>query len=638
MRFFPFGLFACAITGLCLIALSIPLLEGQGRADYILRNGKILTVDGNFSTAEAVAVTGNQFAAVGSNETVLQLAGPGTQVIDLKGRTVIPGLIDTHVHFHSYAVNAYGSNLEPEQLLRYPLDWRAVTSKDDVLNQIKAWMDKYQFEPGRWVYFVNENGGTFTGGRGSAEQAGILYEDINRWELDKVAPNNPIALSLGIPDFNGFLLNSKALDIVWDEAFFNKYGRYWVDESGAPDGHLEPPASRLVLEYVMNRSPRILAALYKRYIEEMSASGVTSASSRMPPETLRAFELMESRGEMHLRVSYGKEEIFGTLKDPENDLKAFRNIAGTGTEKLWVTSVAPTAVDGATTRACTNQKRLSAYGPIDAWWPVGQCHNDDEFRGAAGKAAPISGNYYKEWTMQSALNGVRFANTHVAGDRSVSLLLDMVEEVQQQAGPDVTKGWAFDHCFMIDPADFARAARLQIAFSCAPKYVQSGSLVAAAYGDEVAHTFIDPVKSMLDAGLKVTFESDRDVYVWYDLEILMTRKDRSGKVWGPQEAVDRVTALKMITRWAAEYVLKPDRLGSIEPGKLADLVVLDKDYMTIPAEDISELRPRMTMLDGKIVFLHPEFASESNLEPNGAVVATYEQLKERRTTGVQLDF
>lgn len=143
---------------------------------------------------------------------------------------------------------------------------------------------------------------------------------------------------------------------------------------------------------------------------------------------------------------------------------------------------------------------------------------------------------------------------------------------------------------------------------------------------------------MLDAGLKVTFESDRDVYVWYDLEILMTRKDRSGKVWGPQEAVDRVTALKMITRWAAEYVLKPDRLGSIEPGKLADLVVLDKDYMTIPAEDISELRPRMTMLDGKIVFLHPEFASESNLEPNGAVVATYEQLKERRTTGVQLDF
>jgi predicted amidohydrolase YtcJ len=604
--------------------------------DYILHNGKILTVDSSFSTAEAVAVTGNQITAVGSNEAVLRVTGPGTEVIDLRGRTVIPGLIDTHVHFHNYAESAYGSNLAPDQLLRYPLDWRAVVTKEDVLNQIKAWMDRYQFEPGRWVYF--DNGGMFTGGRGSAELAEILYEEINRWELDTVAPNNPIALSLGIPYVNGILVNSKALDIIWDEDFFNKYGRYWRDEQGRPDGHLEPPASRLALEHVMNRPPQVLAPLYKAYIEEMAASGVTSASSRFPPETLRAFDLLESRGEMILRISYGKEEVFGTVKNPETDLAAFRNVAGTGNDKMWITSVAPSAVDGSTTRACTNQRRLQAYGPIDAWWPVGQCHNDNEFRGAAGKGAPSSANYYREWTMQSALNGVRFANTHVGGDRSVSLLLDMVEDLQAQAGPDVTKGWAFDHCFMVDPDDFARAARLGIAFSCAPKYVQSGPLVAAVYGDEVANTFIDPVKSMLDAGLAVSFESDRDVYVWYDLELLLTRKDRNGKVWGAHEAVDRVTALKMATRWAADYVLRPDKLGSLEPGKLADLVVLDKDYMTIPAEEISELRPQLTMLDGRVIFLHPEFVSETGLEPNGAVVATYEQLKERRTTGVRLDF
>jgi hypothetical protein len=162
--------------------------------------------------------------------------------------------------------------------------------------------------------------------------------------------------------------------------------------------------------------------------------------------------------------------------------------------------------------------------------------------------------------------------------------------------------------------------------------------VANAYGDEVANTFIGPVKSMLEAGIAVSFESDRDVYVWNDLELLLTRKDRSGKQWGVQEAVDRVTALKMITLWAAEYVLRQDKLGSLETGKLADLVVLDKDYMTIPAEEISELRPQLTMLDGKVVFLHPAFVSETNLEPNGAVVATYEQLRERRTTGVRLDF
>ena len=613
-----------------------PAQAPETAPQYIFHNGQVLTVDEDFSIAEAVAVTGNQITAVGSNEAVLPLAGSGTEVIDLQGRTMIPGLVDTHVHFHSYAENAYGSNLAPDQVLRYPLDWRAVVTKDDVLNQIRAWMDRYDFEPGRWIYF--ENGGMFTGGRGSAEQAGILYEQINRWELDTVAPDNPIALSLGIPDFNGFLVNSKALDIIWDEDFFNKYGRYWRDEQGRPDGHLEPPASRLVLEHVMNRPPEVLAPLYKAYMEEMAASGVTSASSRMPPESLRAFDLLESRGEMNLRVSYGMEEIFGTLKDPATDLASFRDIAGTGNDKMWVTSVAPTAVDGATTRACTNQRRLQAYGPIDAWWPVGQCHNDDEFRGAAGKGAPISANYYKEWTMQSGLNGVRFANTHVAGDRSVSLLLDMVEELQQEHGPEATRGWAFDHCFMVDPADLERAARLNIYFSCAPKYIQSGPLVAAAYGEEIANTFIDPIKSMLDAGLAVSFESDRDVYVWNDFELMMTRQDRDGRVWGAHEAVDRVTALKMITSWAADYVLRPEKLGSIEQGKLADLVVLDQDYMTIPEEDMSELRPQLTMLDGKIIFLHPEFASETGVETEGVLVSTYEELKERRTTGVQLDF
>ena len=634
MRFFPASSSTALIRLFCLIALSTTLLVGQEQqADIIFHNGKILTVDSGFSTAEAVAIGGRQFTAVGRNQQVLQLAGPSTRVIDLKGKTVIPGLIDPHTHFHNYALSAYGGHLTPEQLQRYPVDWRGVTSKEDVLNQIEGLMDKYQFRPGQWVYF--ENRLSFAGGGGSVNNAKILYDELNRWELDKVTPNNPVVLSIGVPDNNGFLLNSKAVEIIWDErqkaGFIEKYGRYWVDESGRPTGHLEPPASRLVWEFVMNRPPEVFAPVYKRYLEEMASAGVTTASTRMPPESVRAFQLLESRGEMTLRLGYGREEVFGTLEDLKSDLTAYRNVAGTGSDTIWVTSVAPTAVDGATTRACTNQKRLGAYGPIDSWWPSGQCHNDIEFRGAAGKAAPISGNYFREWTINSGLLGVRYANTHVAGDRSVALLLDMVEEVQRQAGPSATKGWALDHCFLVNPADFQRAARLDIAFSCAPKYIERSSLVADAYGEEVAHTFLDPVKSMLEAGIKVSFESDRDVFVWHDLEILMTRKDPDGKQWGLEERVYRVTALKMITRWAADYVLKGDKLGSIEPGRLADLVVLDRDYMTIPEEEVSEIRPRLTMLDGKIIYVHPQFAQEQSLRPAGAVLASYEDLKARRT-------
>jgi predicted amidohydrolase YtcJ len=118
----------------------------------------------------------------------------------------------------------------------------------------------------------------------------------------------------------------------------------------------------------------------------------------------------------------------------------------------------------------------------------------------------------------------------------------------------------------------------------------------------------------------------------------VTRKDSKGQVWGPQERIDKVNALKMITRWAAEYVLKPDKIGSIEPGKLADLVVLDKDYLTTPDEQVHEIRPQLTMLGGKMIYVHPNFANEYNLKPNGAVIATQEDLQKRRTGRVAPNF
>jgi hypothetical protein len=282
---------------------------------------------------------------------------------------------------------------------------------------------------------------------------------------------------------------------------------------------------------------------------------------------------------------------------------------------------------------------LNPFGIIDSWWPVGQCHTDSEFKGAAGKAAPISASYFQDWLLTSGQYGVRLANTHVAGDRSVANILGIMEQVQKKYGSEV-KSWAMDHCTLINPVDFPRAARLGVTFSCGPKYIVDVAPEAAkSYGDKVANTFVVPIQSMLDAGVKVVYESDRDSYSWEDIELLMTRKDKSGKVWGPQDRVDRATALKMATRWAAEYVLKPDKLGSIEPGKLADLVVLDRDYMAIPVEEVSEIKPQITIFDGKIIYVHQRFADEYNLRPSGAVVSTHEDLlKRRRPATFTLEF
>jgi len=628
------------LAGTLAAAIVVPGVQtacAQQVADMVLHNGKVLTVDNNFSIAQAVAIRGNQIAAVGANADVLKLAGPSTTVVDLKGRTVIPGLIDTHQHIHNYAEGSYGGAMTPQQQGTYPLDWRGVRTKEDVLNQIRGVMAKYQFKPGEWVYLNNV---------GANETEGlikILYDELDRWNLSSVTPNNPVALDLTIPDFNGYLVNDTGMKILLDKhgAFMTKYGRFWIDSAGRPDGHLEPPAARLLLQYLPTPKPEDVAPIYKKYLEEMAATGLTTVSTRLPAYSKAAFELLRSRGQLTTRIGGGIQDAFGNLAeaDPDQGLKKYSNIAGQGDDFMWVTSVAPTAIDGGGSRACTNEKRQGQLEVIDGWWPMGQCHTDQEFRGAAGRAGSIQANYFREWIVSSGKNNVRFANTHTAGDRSVKNMLDLIEQIQKQYGVNATKDWAMDHCRYVDPADLPRAARLGVSFSCAPKYIQNAPGVSKAYNERMAQTMIVPVGAMVKAGVKVVYEADRDNYTWDDLEILLTRKDRQGKVWGEQDKVDKATALRMITRWAADYVLKGNKLGSIENGKLADMVVLDRDYMTIPADDVSTLRPQVTIVDGKIVFLTPAFSAEQNLKPAGALVATYDELFKRRPAGARsLDF
>ena len=146
---------------------------------------------------------------------------------------------------------------------------------------------------------------------------------------------------------------------------------------------------------------------------------------------------------------------------------------------------------------------------------------------------------------------------------------------------------------VVNPADLPQAAKLNVLFSCYSNPVNNGAEIEHDYGEKVAQTYISPVKTMVSLGMHPAYEQESSD-VWRGLSLFMTRKDRNGKVWGPQERIDHATALKMTTIWAAEYVLKPDKLGSIEKGKLADLVVLDKDYMTIPDEEVATIQPQLT--------------------------------------------
>lgn len=608
------------------IVANISVGYAQQTADTILHNGKILTVDSQFSIAEAVAILDSRILAVGTNNDVLKLAGPDTLKMDLKGRTVTPGLINTHVHLES--PRDYGRDLPPQQRRQFPLNFRTVRTKDDVLKQIKDIIAAFKIEPGEWVYFSTQPRG---------DQAGLIFDDLNRWELDKAAPDNPIALSGGIPVVNMMLLNSKAIEKLWNKYgdFIETYGRYWIDESGRPDGHLEAPAVRILLEdeeFIPPPDPQHVAPLYRKNLEERLAVGNTTISGGLHTSSVRAYQWLEARGEMPVRYGYGVMSTFGL---PGADRKFEM---GAGTDMIWITSMSSRAVDGAGSRMCISIERdseavaaaeggdsqMMGLAAVSGWWPRGQCLMDIEYGGGT-RGASIKANYFNEWYDQVARDGLRSANVHVSGNDSHSRLISLLERIDQ-ANPGSVRGWAMDHCTMIEPEDVLRAAKLGLMWSCSPLGEgDRAPMIAAAFGDKVAHTYVAPIKTMLDAGMNVSLEGE-----WAGVENLITRKDTQGRVWGPDQRVDRETALRIATQNGANYVLKGDRLGSIEPGKLADLVVLDRDYMTIPEEEISETRSLMTLLGGKLVFLHPDFSREYSLRPEGAIISTYEDLVARR--------
>jgi len=125
------------------------------------------------------------------------------------------------------------------------------------------------------------------------------------------------------------------------------------------------------------------------------------------------------------------------------------------------------------------------------------------------------------------------------------------------------------------------------------------------YGEEAAHRWVVPVKSILDAGGRVTWEQDNDdlgLKPFFGFHTLITRKDENGRVWGARDAVDRQTALRMATNWAAEYVLREKVLGSLEAGKWADIVILDKDYLTVPEDEIATIKSVMTIVGGRVIY------------------------------------
>ena len=569
-------------TSLFLLVAAIALLSGRAAAqslpaeviryaDMVLHNGKIITVDANFNLAQAIAVRDGKILRVGRDADVLSLSGPNTRRINLQGRAVIPGLIDTHSHLHEYGLDRHAPQMNPN-LLEIKIEGR---TEEEMLERLaEAAKTK---KPGEWL---------ITRIRPRSVADGFV-NNRTRLDLDKAAPNNPTMVH--VTDTKA-MANTKALEQLL-KRYDPKVLELPRNSQGEYTGRIGAGVSLIFYEEIIPKpKPEDLASIYLKELELWGAAGITTWSSSLGSEAISAFHYMDQKGMMPIRLAYTNEAGYRDNIYGESFVNRFGNLIGHGTERFWLIGISSGSTDSSYPGVCTT---LSPDPKIKA---REDCRlTVDNVRGRAAYAAVKA--------------GLRIAGTHSAGDKATDVLMDIIEKASAEAGLSLeqirAKNHAIDHCTMNPrPDQIERAKKLNVMWSCAPKYLLRTNQVMRDYGEEAAHRWVLPVKSIIDAGGRVTWEQDDaelGIKPFSGLATLITRKDEGGKVWGARNAIDRKTALMMATRWASEYVLRQNVLGSLEAGKWADIVVLDKDFLTVPDEEIAKISSVMTIVGGKVI-------------------------------------
>jgi predicted amidohydrolase YtcJ len=562
-------------------------------ADLIFHNGKVLTVDDQFSVAEAIAIRDGKVLAVGSNTDVLRHAIGQTRRVDLKGKTVVPGLIDTHAHLFEYAIVDFAEELErmePRMRQFRPVRVDA-TSMQDALSKIGE--RAKQTQVGQWVRLRIY----------PATVAAEIWQKLKITELDQLAPNNPLVLRLaGTQHY----LNSVAFEAV-RKHYGELPGDLEMDAQARPTGRARIAFVRMIAQDLL-ATPKVLAPVYKKEMEQWASYRITTwSSSIMPINPLSAYVQLDRRGEMPIRFAYSHAMGNTGFLQAAGFYQRMGDLAGHGTPYLWNIGASTEAIDGAYPSGCTTINARPEVKDLEI------CR------------AP-AGSFMRKVLHAMVSAGLRLSGVHTQGDGAADHFLDVVEEASREAGmsfDDIrAKRHAIDHCSLNPrPDQIERAKRLGIIWSCGPRFFMNGDQVSKDYGEKYAHQWAVPVGSILEAGGKVVIETDDGNLgqrgAFWHIEKLVTRKDEKGKVWGKEEAVDRRTALRMFTRWAAEYVLREDVLGSLEPGKWADLVVIDRDFLSIPNEDINLIKVLLTVVGGKLVHTEAGFAQAEGLPQVG---------------------
>ncbi|MDR6663017.1 amidohydrolase [Tardiphaga sp. 1201_B9_N1_1] len=558
----------CLIAGAIAISASVlPAVAQQSDPNapqVVLTGGKILTLDGQSTIAQALAIRDGKILAVGSDAAIKPLAGPQTRVIDLAGKSVVPGLIDTHAHFKAAGLGDYVVNLGGAKDVAGALDL------------IRAFVAKKQ--PGAWI--------TTGGWHPPSQLAEKRY--LTRQELDSVSPNNPVYLRT-VGHFS--MANSLALQ----KAGISKStpdpagGAFERDASGDINGVLVETAIPLVENIVPPYTEDEELRQYRLAEAALNRLGITSvvegATSARDTQILQKLALA---GDATVRV--------GTMFRPEPpadsagwDAIMSGNGATSGFGDDWLKlGGIKIFYDGGMTLKTAMMRE--AYPD-----------SHDDYHGIA----QVTPERLKQLVSIANLRGWR-VGVHVVGDLGVDQVLDAFEAADKEKSIK-DRRFVLIHASLIRPEQMERARRVgaRIDFQNAFMWDKAAT-VARFLGRPTADRAV-PTRTLIEKMGLENLGAGTDFPVnplnpFLTMYIMVTRKDPAGQVYGASEAIGREQALRLYTSAASRYMFEETRKGTLEAGKLADLVVLSADFMTVPDDQIKDITADMTMVGGKIVF------------------------------------
>jgi hypothetical protein len=545
-----------------------------GPADLVLRGGRVVTVDAARPEAEAVAVSGSRILAVGSDREIDRLVGPRTRVIELAGRLAIPGFIEGHGHFL-----ALGQSREI-------LDLTRTRSFDEIVELVAQ--AARQAPPGAWIL-----------GRGWHQERwtrtpepnvdGIPLHDA----LSAVSARNPVSLThaSGHAIFvTAAALASAGIDTNTEDP---PGGTIVRDAAGRPTGLLRETAEALtqtrIDDWNARRSPDERAAEVRRQMQaagrEALSKGITSFHDAGASfEEIDAYRAFAKEGALPVRlyVMVGLTETHESLAAKLADHRALPE----GDAFLAVRSI-KRMVDGA----------LGSHG---AWL----LEPYDDMPGSTGLVLETPASL--EETGRLALQHGFQLDTHAIGDRANREVLDVYERLFREHPEASDLRWRIEHAQHLDPQDVPRFKALGVIASMQGIHASSdGPWLSLRLGARRAGAVSYVWRSLLDAGAIVTNGTDapvEDVDPIASFHASVTRQMAGGDAFHPEQCMTRVEALRSYTLDNAYAAFEEHLKGSITPGKLADITVLSKDILAVPADEILSARVTHTIVGGRIAY------------------------------------